>query len=140
MLGYVVIDNMADISDIQAAGGDICGHEHFKPAVPEAVERLFPFLLGPVGMQHAYGMFIFLEQAGNPVRAMFGAAENDHRIVMHPVQQGEQQVRFLRIGDRINDVLDGFRRSPAGTDFNRFRIVHGPLNERLNLGRNGGGE
>ena len=91
-------------------------------------------------MQHGDGMIAPLEQMGDPVRPVFGAAEHDHRIVVHPLEQLQQQISFLRVGHGVNHVLDVLRRSAAGADFNRLRIFHRPLDEGLNLRGDGGGK
>src|ERR1035438_1938732 len=77
---------------------------------------------------------------GNPVGPMFGAAEYNHRVVVHALEQFEDQIGLLGIGHRINDMRDRVLWGPARADLDGLRIVHRPLDERLNLGWHRGGE
>jgi hypothetical protein len=77
MLRNVEVDDVADIRDVQAAGGDIGGNEHFVTALTKAVQGLLAFTLAAIGMDHCNGVVVFLEEARDLIRTMFGAAEND---------------------------------------------------------------
>ena len=140
MLRHVVIDHMADIRNVQPARRDIRGHEHFIPAVAKAFERLLAFLLGAVGMQHRHGVVCALQSDGRAVGPVLGAAENNDRIVFHPVEQFQQQVGLLRVGHRIDHMLHRLGRRAPGADFDGLRIMHRPLDERFNLRRHRGGK
>ena len=63
-----------------------------------------------------------------------------HRIVIHALEQLEQQVGLLRVGNGIDDVLDRLGRRAARADLDGFGIVHRPLDERFDLRRHGGGK
>ena len=56
MLGHVVVDNVADAGDVEAACGDIGGDHDFVFAALESFERFNTFALGAVGVQNRYGM------------------------------------------------------------------------------------
>ena len=101
-------------------------------------QRLLALLLGAVGMQHRHRVVVAFQRVRNAVGPVLGAAEDKHRIVVDPLEQLEQQIGLLRIGNRIDDMLDRFGGRAAGANFNRLRIVHGPLDERFNLRRDGG--
>jgi hypothetical protein len=96
--------------------------------------------LGAVGMQHGHGVIVPLEQTGDAVRAVLRPAEDEHRVVIHALEQLEQQVGFLGIGNGINDVLHGLGGRPARANLNRLGILHRPFDERLDLRRNGCGK
>lgn len=140
MLRHVVIDDMAHVSDIQAARGDVRGDQHFKAAFTEPLQSLFALALGAVGMQDGHGVVRAFQGMRHAVGAVFGAAEDDHRIVMHRVEELEEQVGFLHIGHGIDDVLDGLGRRTARADLDGFGVVHRPFDERLDLRRDGGGK
>ena len=110
MLGHVVIDDVADVGDVQPARGDVRGDEHFKAAGAETLQGLLALALGAVGMQDGDGVIVALEQAGDAVGAVFGAAEDDDGIVIDALEEFAQQVALLVLGHGINDVLDGVRR------------------------------
>ena len=88
-------------------------------------------------MQHGHRVVAAFERLCHPIRAVFGAAKDDDRFVVHAVEQREEQIHFLRVGHGINDVLDGLGRRAARADFNRLGIVHCPFDERLDLRRDG---
>ena len=140
MLRHVVVDDVADVGDVQSARGDVGGDEHLVFAFAETFERLLAFLLRAVGMQHGHRVVVAFEQRGHAISPVLGAAENEDGIVIHALEQLDEQVGFLGIGNGIDDVLDGVGYRAPGTDLNGFRFVHRPLDERFNGGRNGGGE
>jgi hypothetical protein len=80
LLRHIVIDDVRDPGDVDAAGGNIRGNHHFKPAVLEPFERFHPLRLGAVGMQHRHGMFLKFELTGNPVRTVFGSRKNEDAL------------------------------------------------------------
>ena len=49
------------------------------------------FALRAVGMQNGDGVVGALERGGDAVGAVLGAAENDHGIVVHMIEQREQR-------------------------------------------------
>ena len=61
MLRHVVIDDVADVGDVQAARGDVRGDEHLEAAFAEALERLLALALGAVGVQHGHGVIVALQ-------------------------------------------------------------------------------
>ena len=138
MLRHVVIDDVADVGDVKSARGDVRGDEHLEFAFAKTGQRLFAFLLRAVGMQDGHGMVRALERAGDAVGPVFGAAEDDHGFVVHAVEQFEQEVGFLCVGNGIDDMLHRLGGRAAGTDLDRLRIVHRPLDEGFDLRRNGG--
>ena len=58
MLRHVVVDDVADVRDVQAARGDVRGDEHLVFAVAETFQRLLAFPLRAVGMQHGHGVVV----------------------------------------------------------------------------------
>src|SRR5262249_21308639 len=56
MLWHVVVDDVADIGDVQPARGDVGRHEHLEAALAEAAQRLLALALGAVGMQDSHRM------------------------------------------------------------------------------------
>ena len=62
VLRHVVVDDVADVRDVEAARGDVRGHEHLEAAVAEAAQGLLAFALGAVGVQHGHGVVVALEQ------------------------------------------------------------------------------
>ena len=48
MLRHVVVDDMADVGNVQSTRGDVGGDQNLIFSIPEAVERAFPLGLGSV--------------------------------------------------------------------------------------------
>jgi len=140
MLRHVEVNDVADVGDVEAAGGDVGGDEDFVFAVAEALEGLFAFALGAVGMENRDGVVILFEHVPDSVSAIFGAAKNDDRIVFDVVEEGAEEIGFLILGDGVDDVFNGFGRGAAGADFDGLGVPHGPFDKALDLGRHGGGE
>ena len=63
-----------------------------------------------------------------------------HRVVVHALEQFEQQIGLLRVGHGIDDMLDGVLGRAARADFNGLRAAHRPLDEGFDLRRDGGGK
>lgn len=50
IVGRLHLDDEVDIGDVQAAGGNISGHEHVELALSEALKGDFPLVLGDVSV------------------------------------------------------------------------------------------
>ena len=100
MLRHVVVDDVAHVGDVQPARGDVGGDEHFEAAVAEAAQGLLALALGAVRVEDRHGVIVPLQHVRDPVGAMLGAAEDDHRVVVHALEQFEEQVGLLGVGHR----------------------------------------
>jgi hypothetical protein len=140
MLGDVEINDVADVLDIEATSGDIRRDKDFEAAIAEAPQGLFSFALAAVRMDDGDGVFVLLEEARDFIRAVFGAAENNDGLVMDLVEKGAEEVGFLIVGDGVDNVFDHFRGGALLADFDGLRLMHGPFDEGIDLGRDGGGE
>ena len=49
-IGHIVVDDMGYAGDIEAAGGNVGGHEHLKRAVTKSVERRLAPVLRQVSL------------------------------------------------------------------------------------------
>ena len=139
VLRHVVVDDVADVLDVQSARGDVGGHQHLEAAVTEAAQRLLPLALRAVGMQHRHQMAFAVQHRRNVIRAILGPAENEHRIVFGAFEQLDDQLVALVVGHGIERVPDGFSGS-AAADFDRFGILQRPLRQRRDLRRHSGRE
>ena len=138
VLWHVVIDDVADIFDIEATCGNVSRDQHFEPSFTEAAQGLLAFALAAVRVNDSDGMVVLFQDPANLVRAVFGAAENNHRLVMYLVQQRAKQIGFLVLRDGINNVFHHLRRRATLPDFDGDRLVHCPLDQRIDLRRNCG--
>ena len=78
MLRHVVVDDVADVANVEPTRGNVGGDEDFEMAIAKSAQGLLAFALGAVGVQHGDGMVAAPKQAGDAVGAVFGAAENNH--------------------------------------------------------------
>ena len=140
MLGHVIVDDVADLGDVQPARRNVRSHEHFEAAIAKAAQGLLAFALGAVGVQHGHRMVASFEQMGHAVGAVLGAAEDDDGVIVDSFEQLEQQVGLLRVGHGINHMLDVLGRRATRADLNGLRLLHRPVDLRLDFGRNGGGK
>ena len=140
MLRDVVVDHVRNVRDVEPAGRDVRGHENLEPPCLESLKRLLPLLLGPVRVDHRGLVMVLLQQALHLVSTTPGAAENDHALPVDLLEQRQEKLGFLRLRHRVDHVPDRLRRHPAFADLDSLRLVHGPANQAVDLGRNGGRE
>jgi hypothetical protein len=98
-----------------------------KRPLRKPFQGVFALALGAVGMQHGDGVVVAFEQMGDAVGAVFGAAENNHGLVIDAFEHFAQQIALLVFGDGIDDVLDSFRRGAARTDLDGLRDCASPI-------------
>ena len=114
MLRDIVVDDMADIGDVQAASGNIRGDQHFVPPITKAAQSLLAFALRSVGMKDSDGVVVAFEQMGDAVGAVFGAAKDDDRVVVDAFEQFEEQwPKRAPLGWDVNDPLPAARGAVA---------------------------
>ena len=60
MLGHIIIDDMTDASDVEAARRDVGRDHYFIFAALKAFQRFDTLALGAVGVQHRHRVFAIL--------------------------------------------------------------------------------
>ena len=95
--GQVVVDDVRDAVDVDAAGDDVGGDEHAVGAVLEAVERVLALRLGAVGVDGRALDAAALQVLADPVGAVLGAGEDEHAVELLLFEQPDQQVDLLRL-------------------------------------------
>ena len=81
-IGYVVVDYVCDVGDVEASGGDVGGYEDGAVAVFEGVEGLFAFRLCSVGVECGDFVVVAGEPVGEAVCVYFGAGEYEDALVV----------------------------------------------------------
>ena len=79
-VGQVVVDDVADPGDVDAAGGDVGGDEMGDPAGAERGEGALALALALVAVDRLGGDAGLLEVADDPVGAVLGAGEDQRPL------------------------------------------------------------
>ncbi len=106
-VGHVEVDHVGHLLHVDAAGGDVGGHQHVELAAAEAVHGPFPCGLGHVALQRhgaVAGALQLLRQALGPV---LGAREDDGRDEVVAGQHVLQQGLLARFGGGVEGMFDG---------------------------------
>jgi len=139
-MGQFVVDHVRDVVHVDAAGGDVGGHEHGRPGRLEGGERLLPLGLRLVAVDGGRVDAGLLEVAVELVGAVLRPCEHDH-AARGLIAQEPQQERLLfalrheehRLGHRLRG-----RRSRGGSHFEW--IAKHRIGKVTNLAGKRGGE
>ena len=82
MVRHIEINHVADLLDVDAARGNVGGDHHFVAAVAKSAQGSFTLALGAIGMKCRYGVALLVQLARDSVSTVFGAAKNQHLIVV----------------------------------------------------------
>jgi len=114
-IGKVVIDNVGDVLDVNAASGDVGGNEHAILSALEAGEGRGPLRLRAVAMNHGGIDTLAIQALGDAFRAALGARENEAAATF-VVEEVEQHVWFAVFGDFEGLEPDVFGRLRSRTE------------------------
>jgi len=134
---YSVIDDVGDVGDIEAAGGDICGDNDIEGAVAEAAECFGAFGLADIRVHDGGFVTLFDEHVVDFVAFRLGAGEDHDRVEIRGFEECEEEVGSLFVGDWIEGVGDGIGYGDAHADFDFDGVVEGEGCESLDLRRHG---
>ena len=138
--GEVVIDDVRDAVDVDAAGGDVGGDEDAEGAAAEVVEGLEALILGAVGVEGAAGDVEGVEAAGDAVGAVFGAGEDEDAGEGGVFEEVAEETWFEMGGDFVDPLGDGFGGVGAAADLDDFGVVLEFGGEGFDFFGEGGGE
>jgi len=106
----VVVHYMRDSVNVNAARGNVRRHEHAHRAALEILEGPQALVLRTIGMQRSSANALLLQLASDPVRAVFGAGEDQHHVQHGIAQEMQQQVQLRIVRHFIDKLRDGRRR------------------------------
>jgi len=121
-LGHVEVDDVSDVGDIDAAGGDVGGDEDAMASVREAGQSGVALGLGAVAVNLRGGMAGADESTGDAIGAVLGAHEDKETAVVRSEQMLEELL-FLVGGDFKGLQLDVRRGLEDRADFDADRIL-----------------
>src|SRR5579863_2773073 len=97
-IGKVVVDDVGDVLDVDAASGDVGGNEHAILPALETSEGRSPLRLRAVAMNHGGVDALTVQILGDALRAALGARENEAAAAF-AFEQVEEHVGFAVFGD-----------------------------------------
>ena len=80
IVGHIIVDDGADIVDVDTSGNDVGGNQHIHLSGLEAVHHLVALLLGEVAVHLVAVDVHLLQTAGNLFDALFLAGEDDDTL------------------------------------------------------------
>ena len=137
---HVVVDDVADALDVQAAGGHVGGDEDVDLAVFQLLDRALALRLLDVAIDGGGREAACLQLAGQLFRAQLGAGEDDHAVKRFRFQDARQRVELVHARHQPVALADVVGRACLGGDrhFGRVHQVGG--GDALDDGRHGGRE
>ena len=141
-LGQVVVEDMGQLADVNAAGRDIGGHQHFCFAGLEALQRRHAGGLALVAMDGGGRDALLVEVFGDLIRAVLGAAEHqcvDHRRVQVLDEPGQQEL-LVAFFDKIQALVDAVHGAGNRVHLDERRVLQDAGGQLLDLFGHGGAE
>lgn len=136
----IEIDDVTDLRHIDTTRGDVGRDEHVVTAITKALQGVLALALSTIRVERSDRMAVAGKELRDAVRAMAGTAEDDDGVVIDLIEKRLEQIGLLIIRDGEDGVLDGGGRRAASTDLNDLGLLHGPLDEGIDVRRDGRGE
>ena len=114
---FVEIYNVSNVVDVQAAGGNVGGHQHLQLVLLEQGKGPQTLTLGLVAVNGSGGKAAALESGGQPFHTPFGAAKNEDFFKFILAQEGVELGNFFIFASDTDDILVNALGSSGG--FNR---------------------
>src|SRR5690606_32492299 len=123
--GQVVVVDVGDAVDVQAAGGHVGGHQQFQLAVLEAAQQALALLLRDVAGKHADAETGPLQRPRHPLDPDLGVDEDHGALVLGATaEQADQQRDLLLVGRQVELLADAGGGDRLGLDHQLLRLVH----------------
>ena len=110
VLGALVVDDVGDVLDVDAAGGDVGGDEDVDLAVAERAQRLLAGALAEVAVDGAGGEAALGEVVGDLGGGALGAAEDDGQAAALGLQDAGEHLDLVHRVGAVDELLDGLDR------------------------------
>src|SRR4051812_7457331 len=105
LLGDVVVDDVADLWDIESTRSQVGCHQQLHRAASEIGDHALALPLVHVAVDRFNREAVPLEDASQPIDGHLGAAE-DHRLFRVALLEDEsQRLRLVALGDVVVDLL-----------------------------------
>ena len=122
-IGNLVVHDMRQVVDVDAARGDVGGHQSADLAALEARQRLRARALALVAVQRHGGDAVLGQVVGHVVGAELGAREHQHLAPVVLLDDVQQHLLFLAAAHGVDDLADPLHRGVARGDLDALRIL-----------------
>ncbi len=139
-IGQFEVHHVGQLVDVQAAGGDIGGHQYPDVTLLEAGQCPGAGTLALVAMNGSGAQAVLLQLLGKAVGAVLGAGEDQH---LAPVARADHVAQELALAlsvhrvDHLGDLVGG---GVAPCYLYELRLVEQAVGQLLDLAGEGGGE
>ena len=138
LVGEVEVEHVGDVFNVNAATGDVGGHEDEHVAVPERFQCTRPCGLALVAVDGIRRNPNFAQLFSKAVCAVLGSGEHDAASHHLALEQIDEQLTLVRFLDESHVLFDAIGGRCLGTDVNVHRTVQhlvGQLADGLGHGR-----
>ena len=139
-IGDVVVHDERQLLDVDAAGGDVRGHEDAALPLLEGGERRLACALRLVSVDRLGCEAAAVQVAGDAVRAVLRAGEHEHGGRVPPPEEPGEQTALVRLIDEADVLADRLHRAGGRIHLHHGHIVQEPVRDLLDLGRHRGGK
>ncbi len=137
---HVVIYNVTDAFNIQAASGNVGGDQDIDLAVFQLLNGAFALLLVDVAVNRRSGKPACLQFARQFFRAHFGTRKNDHAVESFSFQNARQGIQLVHATDQPVTLTNIIGRAGFGGDGDFCRIMQIRFGDAFDHGWHGGRE
>lgn len=138
--GEVVVDDVGDAVDVDAAGGDVGGDEHPNGAAFEVGKGAKALVLGAVGVKGGGFDAVAVEVAGDAVGPVLHFGEDEDGVEGGVDEEVEEKGGFEVLGDLVDELGDAFGGVGAFANLDGFGSLLKFVGEGFDLAAEGGGE
>ncbi|MNS67590.1 hypothetical protein D3C72_1008450 [compost metagenome] len=135
-----VVHDVRQLVDVDAARGDIGGHQGADVAALEAGQRLRAGALALVAVQRHRLDAVLGEELGHAVGAELGAREHEHLAPLVLVDDVREQRLLLAAAHGVDHLRDALHRGVARRDLDALRVLEQRAGEVADLVAEGGRE
>ena len=112
-VGKLEVHDLRQLVDIQAARGDVGGHQHGDLARLEVVQGARAGVLALVAMNGGGGETVLHELFGQAVGAVLGAGEDEHLVPPAFADDVAQDIALVGLVDHVNGLVHALGRRVA---------------------------
>lgn len=114
--GQVVVDNMHDIANVNAAGRDSGSNENWGPTTSEGSHCRFSLNLSPVTVNGSDWKFHVVEKIVERVGSLAAIDEDDGTNTIHLFEQSKEKLVLLLSSGLNDNLLDVLRSASCSTN------------------------